>query len=403
MSFRIGRPLAIVLVLATLASAAAQESATGTAEADEASAGVLDDLFDEPAADTVVADTGEDYRETYVTAEKVALGGSFYALGGVAGGYVLWPTEDDWTSGLDRSLGAYAKTTLTLDARPSSIARVRASFVSTFIPTSAAAWPRFSIGELYGDYAIGETVFARLGQFTSVWGQGRLFAPGDLMSGSGSYFSLRASVPTLLDGVSFYAMTPVKMVSYQSLAYAAKADLVLAGTYLSGGVRYRETEGLRGLVSVKRVVFGTDLLADATIRWLDDSMSWSGVAGFFREWDDLKLYGEYYWAVDAAGALDHKAALAVGFNNIADTPLDFGVKARHALSDGSGVVLAAVTWSPWRYVTATVGAPFIYGDDGGYYVSHSYDDEDEDTRVQAQGLQDYRLGAFVTLALEIPF
>ncbi|HUW69848.1 MAG TPA: hypothetical protein VMX33_06410 [bacterium] len=362
----------------------------------------VDSLFDTPPTDTVVVDSGIDYRSLYDTEEKIKTSGYFKAMGGAAVGYVRWPTLDDLGNGFASSIGAYAEAVAAFDMRPSSVAHIRGEFSTSFTPaTSPFSWDNFAVDELYCDYTVQDTVFVRIGQFLSTWGQGRLFTPGDLLSDSADGFSMRLSMPTVLNGISAYAFGSGHVESYGDLSYAAKTDAIVLDTFLSAALRYRYADGYKGLVSIKKVAWKTDLFIDMTGNYQQDLGYYEGVAGFFREWDDLKLYGEYYLKGDEHGLTDQQFGVAIGQKNIAGTPIDVGIRWLHSIADGSGTVLAALSWNPWKYVTASIGLPYMYGTIGSYYGLISAVTNDED--IQVQSLDGYRFGLIGSLLLKVPF
>ncbi|PKL25874.1 MAG: hypothetical protein CVV47_04315 [Spirochaetae bacterium HGW-Spirochaetae-3] len=377
-------------------------AAIGAFGQEEAAQGVLDELFDQPVSDTVVSDTGIDHTDIYGPDERLVFGGYFRALGGAIAGYRDWPSLDDLSDNFDLGAGVVAETVVSIDARPSSIASIHGSFGTKFDPASEFNWGKFNILELYGDYILADAMFFRVGQFESVWGQGRIFNPGNLMDDSDDSFTIRAAFPAFLKGVTTYAFGSGDVQSTEDLSYAAKMDLLVLDTYLSGGLLYRYADGYAGLWSIKKVILGADLFSDVVVRYsAADELSCEGIAGFFKEWDRLRLYGEYYVAATESGLSDQKLGLALGVKDIFKTKIDFAMKWEQSLDDGSGIWIGGITWSPLKYITANIGLPVVYGDVGTYYVDTGYvDTEDEDLEV---GLDGYRVGLIVTLLMKISF
>lgn len=355
----------------------------------------LDDLFDDPAGDTVSEAAPTDHLAQFVTDDKISFSGYFIAEGGVGAGWTSWPVLSDPAAGFDGTVGLTATANLYFDARPDPDFRFYGYVTTSMNPLAGAAtWSGFSIGELFIDYTWLGDVFIRMGKHDIAWGQARLFeGVTDIMADAVSGFSLRASLPTLLDGVSVIGMiNRADVTSYRQVCYAAKVDEVLFGTMLSLGARYQLDEGLNALVSVKRVLWGVDLLADAVLHYDDEAFYPRVLAGFFREWPDVKLYGEYYYDGSTEGGLDHTAGLACGFNNIVGSPLDLGLQWIHAFLDGSGSATAGITWKPWKYITATIAVPVAYGPDGSRYVTTLNDD-----------IADRRLALVFGLEMEVSF
>ncbi|MBN2874798.1 MAG: hypothetical protein JXM71_06865 [Spirochaetales bacterium] len=357
--------IAVFLVLACSIAVVAQESEN------------LDDLFDAPADDSVVMDTETDHLAQFVTEDTIRFSGSFNAVGGIGAGWTSWPVVRDLSAGFDGTVGLTATTNLYVDAMPDPDFRLYGYVTTSMDPLSGGkTWNGFSIGELFVDYTWLGNVFIRMGTHSITWGQARLFeGVTNLMADAATDFSLRASLPTVLGGVSVIGLVNKDATtSYTQVCYAAKADEVLWNTMLSVGARYQLDEGLNALLSVKKVLWGVDLLADTVIHYDDASFYPKVLAGFFKEWPDVKLYGEYYYDGSASIGLDHVTGLACGFNNIAGTPLDLGLQWIHAFIDGSGSATAGLTWKPWKYITATLALPVAYGADGSRYVTTSNSD-----------------------------
>jgi hypothetical protein len=280
--------------------------------------------------------------------------------------------------------------TLNLDARPDPDFRLYGSVKTSMDPLAGAyTWSSLSISELFVDYTWLGDVFVRLGKHDMTWGQAHLFdGVTDLLEDAVDGYSIRANLPTILDGISLISLiNQPDLTSYRQLVYAAKADQVLLGTMLSLGARYQIDEGLNALLSVKRVVWGIDLLADAVVHYDADSLYPRVLAGFFKEWPDVKLYGEYYFNGTVEGNMDHSAGLACGFNNIMGAPIDLGLRWIHTLYDSSGSVIAGLAWKPWKYITATLALPIAYGPDGSRYVTINNDDDAKRRLALAFGLE----------------
>ncbi|OHD26343.1 MAG: hypothetical protein A2Y38_00145 [Spirochaetes bacterium GWB1_59_5] len=339
--------------------------------------GSLDELFSDPVEDTILVETGTDHLSQYVTEQGIKLSGSFSAEGGVAAGWTSWPVLSDPSAGFDGTIGLTSTVTLAFDARPDPDFRLYGTVTTSMDPlTVDYTWNAFSIDELFIDYTWVGDVFIRMGQHDITWGQARLFESiTDIMADAAEGFSLRANLPTVMGGVSVIGMTNRSgITSYRQIVYAAKVDEVVLETMLSLGVRYQVHEGLNALLSVKRVLWGVDLLSDVVVHYDESSMYPRVLAGFFKEWPEVRLYGEYYYDGSVSGGVDHTAGLVCGFNNIAGTPLDLGLQWMHAFIDNSGSATAGLTWKPWKYITATLALPVAYGADDSRYVTTSNSD-----------------------------
>ncbi len=238
---------------------------------------------------------------------------------------------------------------------------------------------------MFGDYNWLDKAYIRIGKYRVKWGQGRIFTPGDLVEESDDGVTVRATLPTVLDGlsvVSFYDETFIgtdNKLSGEDLAYGFLADKTLGNMNFSAGARYRQGEKLRTLNSFKTVLFSTDLLSDIVIHFDEDEKPlFEVLGGFFKEWTDFRLYGEYCFDGSEENYDDHSMGLAAGYKNIFSTSLDFGIEWQHAFIDDSGSIITGVTWKPWKNVKASVGIPFIYGGNDSRYV------DDNDSPVDSR-------------------
>lgn len=329
----------------------------------------LDDLFSDPVEDTVVVEIQTDHLKQFSTSEKIVISGSFTTTGGMIAGWTQWPDASSLGMGFDGAIGLTSSVKLRLDARPNPDFRLYGTMTTSMDPLVSASWSNFAFDELFADYTWQRNVFVRMGKHSITWGQGRLFkAITNIMADSSGGYALRASMPTVLDGVSVIGLLKDEYfdsgagASYRQIGYAAKVDQVLLGTLLSLGGRYQIDEGLNAILSVKRTAWGLDLLADAVVHYHEAGWYPRVLVGFFKEWSDVRLYGEYYYTAAVAGVADHNAGLALGFNNIFGTPLDAGTQWIHSFMNGSGTVVAGLTWVPWKYITATLAVPVVYGD-----------------------------------------
>jgi hypothetical protein len=303
------------------------------------------------------------------------ISGSFNATGGAIAGWTQWPDPANLDTGFDGTIGLTTSATLNIDARPDPDFHLYGTMTTSMNPLVGVNWSSFVLGELFVDYTWLGNVFIRMGKHSITWGQGRLFSGStNIMNDTFSGFALRASLPTLLDGVSAIGLLKNgyfesgTLASYREFGYAIKADQVLFGTLLSLGGRYQVDEGLNAILSVKRTVLGVDLLADVVLHDSEAARYNRVLTGFFKEWTDFKVYGEYYYTGAATGVADHSAGLACGFNNVFGTPVDLGAQWIHAFVDGSGTVTTGLTWVPWKFITATIAVPVVYGDDGSRHV-----------------------------------
>lgn len=355
----------------------------------------LDNLFDAPQEDFIVEEPETDHRTQFEESEKIKISGSYYARGLVAAGWTDWNFFRDIGSGFDASAGLESSVKISMDARPAPELHIFGSLSASFDPytslqeageaaSAEAVWSA-DIDEIYADYILKDTLFTRLGKFSAGWGQGRFYTPGNLMSGSSdSDFNFRLTLPSLA-GLSFVLLTN-DSTSYRDFTYGGKADFLFGQTMISPAVTYRESEGFKTLLSFKQVILKTDFLVDFVTSIgndgsLDDLFV---VAGFYREWKDIKLYGEYQYSRFETIALPepvpdlnivnfHSASLAFGWNNPFGAPFDLGLQWEQVFNDWSGSVTLALTQKIFPFVKMTIGLPIVYGADDSYAVVNNSD------------------------------
>jgi len=329
----------------------------------------IDTLFKAPPDDIVSPEEPKtiDHRDSFEKSEKLLFSGNIEAVGGAVLGWTEPPDSPRFASSWDATPYAEATAYLNFDARPDRSFHLHGSLLMSTAPDSGNyAWTGPSVEELYSDYVPSDAVILRFGTFTTTWGQGRLYTPGDLMDNSEEGLSLRINFPMLLSGVSLIALAQSSFFadtdspSYTEIEYGALVDQVIGPVRVSAGARYRKmgnddpvlSKGLYLLGSVKTTAFGTDLLCD----FVYGSTEAVPIAlfGFFRDWDSVKVYGEY--------ESDGKVGLALAVTRIFNTSVDFGIKWLHTLSTESGAVAAGISFSPFTHLRVQAALPFQYGD-----------------------------------------
>ncbi|MBN2655821.1 MAG: hypothetical protein JXR86_02070 [Spirochaetales bacterium] len=345
----------------------------------------LDSLFDEPQEDIVVEEPEVDHRAQFEESKKVSITGAYKARGLVGAGWTSWDFVHDIKEGFNASAGLESSLSVSFDARPASELRIFGTVSTAFDPyaslqeagetaTAEALWTAPGIDALYADYILKDTLFTRLGKFSVGWGQGRFYTPGNLMSGSSnSDFNLRLTLPSLA-GVTFILLTN-DSTYYGDFTYGGKADFVFGSTMISPALTYKDSDGFKALLSFKQVIFKTDFLIDTSLTIKDSELaSLYAVAGFFREWGSIKLYGEYQYSCIST-TNDHVASIAFGVNNPLGAPLSLGVQWEQNFMDWSGSVTPVMTMDIFPLLKMTIGLPIIYGSDDSYAVLKNSDPE----------------------------
>jgi hypothetical protein len=349
----------------------------------------LDDLFAAPAEDIIVEESELDNRSQFETSEKIKFSGSFNALGAVAGGWTDWDFLTDVNEDFEANGGIEADLTLNIDIRPSPVLNIYASVYTEFDPysllddddddESEAVFTSLDFETLYCNYILSDILYTRFGMFTMSWGQGRFYTPGDLMEDSSdSDLNLRFNLPGF-SGLSFVMLTN-NSTSYSDFTYAAKADFIFGDTMIGPGISYKSDEGLNTLLSFKQVLFGTDFSLDFTNNIADSTLqSTYVVMGFYHEWSQVVLYGEYQFSwqaseSDTESGFDNQSSMALKWKKPFGTPFNLGMQWEHYFTDGSGVITPGLSQGVFPYVTLKIAMPIIYGDDDSQAVSNNDDD-----------------------------
>lgn len=351
----------------------------------------LDDLFDDIAEEVTVDDTASvDHLAIFEKDERLKLFGSFSSEAGVAYGWKELPDSSGGFRGADGTIGAKATATLGFDAKPDSTFHVRGSSKTTFDPLAAGeyAFAEPTIEELYLDYTFVDTALIRVGKHSFTWGQGRLYTPGNIVSDSGDGFALRISFPTMLSGVSVAALAQKsffaepKNPSIRELVYTAYADHIVGPLRIGAGARVQnaqkgtEIQAFDGLLSSKLLALGTDFFFDAILSTSKNNTSrFDGMAGFFREWGDVKAYGEFFVSVpyDDPASWIRRSGIATAWKRAFGSKVDIATKWLHDWKDSSGCIILGASLVPFSHVTIECGLPFFYGEQGTYYIQKNED------------------------------
>jgi len=150
-------------------------------------------------------------------------------------------------------------------------------------------------------------------------------------------------------------------------AVRAGADAVVRSMRLTLAGRYQKDEGYRLLASVKRTILGADLFAEGVY----SEPGFIFLAGFYKDWKALRLYGEYQYDDEAAN--DHSFGLAALYNRAFGSPVDLGLKWLHTLHDDSGSLTLGAVFSPRPRLTLGAAVPLHYGATGSRYVIDNED------------------------------
>ncbi len=328
----------------------------------------FDAVFDEPAEDIVVEQPKDiDYRDQFEKSEKITVKGDFVLR---AGGGFGW-TDEPFDGYPEEVAGAYSKATISFDARPDPTIRIFGRLKTEMdSDTGSDVWSMLYFDELYCDYNLLDKSFFRVGKFYMTWGQGRLFRPANFMEDCEDGTAFRATMPNVLDGVSLvslykkYPGSPSDNKLHKGdISFAGHADKTFGPINLSAAMLYNEMDGEKYSGSFKTVIFSTDLFADYVLSRSDEGdITHEALAGFYKEWTDIKFYGEYYYDGRIEDDIDHCVGLAADFDNLFGSPVGMGFKWLHSVTDEAGQFIGGLSISPWKHVKIRMAIPWQYGD-----------------------------------------
>ena len=327
----------------------------------------FDSVFDDPAEDIVVEQPSDiDYRKQFEENKKIIVKGDFVIR---AGGGFGW-TEEPFDGYPEMLAGAYSKATISFDARPDPTIRIFGRLKTEMNSDNGTdVWSKIDFDELYCDYNWLDKSFFRLGKFYMTWGQGRLFRPANFMEDAEDGTAFRVTMPNILDGVSLVSLYKKRIMSDDKrlhkgdLSYAGHVDKTLGPINLSFAMLYNDLDGQRYSGSVKTVILHTDLFADYVLNRSDEGdITHEALAGFYKEWTNIKLYGEYYYDGRLEHDIDHCVGLATDFDNLFGSPVGMGFKWLHSVTNEAGQFIGGFSISPWKHVKIRMAIPWQYGD-----------------------------------------
>ena len=327
----------------------------------------FDSVFDDPAEDIVIEQPSDiDYRNQIEENKKIIVKGDFVVR---AGGGFGW-TEKPFDGYPEKLAGAYSKATISFDARPDPTIRVFGRLKTEMNSDNGSdVWSKLDFDELYCDYNWLDKSFFRLGKFYMTWGQGRLFRPANFMEDAEDGTAFRMTMPNVLDGVSFVSLYKKRVFSDDKrlhkgdLSFAGHADKTFGPINLSFAMLYNDLDGERYSGSFKTVILHTDLFADYVLNRSDEGdITHEALAGFYKEWTNVKFYGEYYYDGRIENDIDHCIGLATDFDNLFGSPVGMGFKWLHSVTNEAGQFIGGFSISPWKHVKIRMAIPWQYGD-----------------------------------------
>ncbi len=368
----------------------------------------IDSLFSGDTSTTVVSDGQKLDLSAITTSAKPLVSGSISLKGGVSLGWSELPDFTDLSLHFQKTFGYSMVLSGTFDARPDPDFHVYGSASVSFpagVETkkntnplgemynlvggavsdaiTAISWSAISLGEVYVDYRLWDTLSFRIGKATTTWGQGRLLGnPGNLLAGAEDGASFRVSLPVL--GGSWNALALARPSYFGNSAEIVASNIGLASNW----------EGSIGPVNLG--LAGFTQKAQGTIVSAYLKSSWGGfdiysetvgdctallaqtasyptiteVAGFYWEGGEPKfqIQGEYLFNGANTSWTDHSLAIGVALTQIPGTSIKLGLQWIHTFLDNSGNLVLGMQTPLAPHLSLSVGVPFLYGAQGSRYV-----------------------------------
>ena len=402
--------LIIVLILAfALCCIFPLFSESGTDDSDE--------VFENPPDDTLVPETSPaNPVDRFTTQGGIRLSGSFDAYGGLLVGWADWPDPSDPGKGFSKSPVASISTSLSFDARPVSYFRVWGTLSMSY-PDASSDYAQLSgptIGELFCDYSVADVLFFRIGKQVVNWGAARFFAidnlparvptgfqiPLESFDGGAAGIGLKVNIPFGVHSLTTFMqikngyLRPSSTPNLSEVGYGILGELLFGKTELSIGGYYQQYLRPRALITAKTSFFGIDAQAETIIAYTEGPgivASWVG--NLFWEQPDVgfRIAAEYIYNAETGQPYvsesqpgfptGHAIACLAGFREVFGTKIDMGVQWEHAFLDNSGIVIPAVVFKPFGYVSITCGVPLVYGPASSEIMNINPDPENRRTSL----------------------
>ena len=274
-----------------------------------------------------------------------------------------------------------------------------------------------TIGELFSDFTINDTIFIRAGKQTINWGVGYFFSPADLLNLAEidpsdpdadleGPVSVMINAPIEVDNFYGYLIVPENTEDITDLAGAVKYEKVVGGAEIGIGGYYRDGQPPAGMLTVSTNIANISVFGEGVIQYgsdkgyltgslptpviyenPDDVWYVSGTVGtmFSLSSDEsdlgLSFVGQYFYNGEGysgddlstlPGGNSGLSGLHYAAANLSVTLTDT-ISSRvfwyGNLSDGSGFVNPSLAWKPADYMGINVGLNYNYGSaDGGEFT-----------------------------------
>ena len=367
-----------------------------------------DQVFEAPAEDELVPETAPaNPIDQFTTQSGIRLTGSFDAYAGLLSGWA--------DLGFSTSPVASISSSLSLDARPVSYFRVLGT-LNVGYPGALSDYAQLAgptIGELFCDYSVSDALFFRIGKQVINWGASRFFAIDNLPARVPTGFQiplesfdgaagigLKVNIPFGVHSLTTFMqikngyLRPSSTPNLSEVGYGILGELLFGKTELSIGGYYQQYLRPRALLMAKTSFFGIDAQAETIIAYTEGpGIAASWVGSLFWEQQDVRfrISAEYIYNAETGQPyvsesqpgfpMGHAVACLAGFREVFGTKIDVGVRWEHAFLDNSGIVIPAVVFKPFGYVSITCGVPLVYGPAASEIMSINPDPEKRRTSL----------------------
>jgi hypothetical protein len=335
-----------------------------------------------------------------VFARGIVFDGRFEFWGGLAPGWNEVPWARDGENEFSLAPGAKMKAAFGIDARISSVFRVKTE-VRFEIPNFA-----FKLGDFFFDYNIYDAVFVRAGKYALAWGISPNFRFTDLLArvprdgpGGDSYI-IKADIPVGIGGFQVLALTRANltggvMPGLRDIGGGGKFNIAVQKLDFDIGAFYQDGMPVRGFFSLKTTAGGIELynewLFAADPRNMDDTGAAVNL-GFAGDFFGGKLTvngelflndedGAFFYTPETT-ARDAEINPFVGGLNLAlnllyrvggKGNLRLFTRALYAPLEHSAHIVPGFLLSPLPHVDVYFALPMALGNRDGYYYSHNAD------------------------------
>jgi hypothetical protein len=375
-------------------------------EADE-----IDDFFQQQngeGTDTTGTTTqGSPLKSYQAQQEKLSLAWNLSAGGGMYAGWHSLGDLSDAVATFDHSAVGSISLTSTLDVRPFDYLRIHESSSISY-PGSTFTFSLADINwfdELFFDYALPSGLAVRMGKYGIAWGNARILGVANLPGRTVNAAVLDPEIeilpswlqsPTpalwLKGALPLGAITVTGLMSLpgasdqglSSLVYAGQAEWVRGKTYVGLSGLYQQDRAPRCALMLKTSAWSIDFYVDSCLAFLDGEAPLASIMGglYYQPGTgpEIKALYELRWNGEssAASGLVSDAlaqgglsqAMGFSWSSVGGSELDLGATWYHYWEDGSGAVVAILSYPLAPSLSLKALIPLIYGGTGSYYLKN---------------------------------